>query len=83
MTEVTSGELQKDLVDVLRRVEDGKDVTITVDGRPVAALHVPASRPTFVSREAFVARVASCPADAGLAADLQELVQGSTDDLGR
>lgn len=81
MAEVASRELRNDTRGVLRRVEAGEDVIITVDGRPVAALRMLATRPTFVSREAFLARFALHQADAGLAAELRSLAPDTTDDL--
>jgi prevent-host-death family protein len=38
MSEVASRELRNDTAGVLRRVREGEDVTITVNGRPVAVL---------------------------------------------
>ena len=81
MTEVASRELRNNTRRLLERVEAGEDVTITVNGRPVAVLR-PAGSPTrWVSRQAFAARVLGRQADAGLARDLDELAPDTTDDL--
>jgi prevent-host-death family protein len=79
MTEVASRELRNDTRGVLRRVEAGEDVTITVDGRPVAVLRPIANRQRWIPRAEFVARLRQ--ADSGLATDLRELAPDTTDDL--
>ncbi|WP_219412684.1 type II toxin-antitoxin system Phd/YefM family antitoxin [Pseudonocardia nigra] len=38
MADVTDRELRDDLLDVMRRVVDGEEFDVTVDGRPVARL---------------------------------------------
>ena len=81
MTEVASRELRNNTRQLLERVEAGEDVTITVNGRPVAVLR-PAGSPTrWISRRAFASRVLEHQADAGLADDLQKLSPDTTDDL--
>jgi len=81
MTEVASRELRNDTRGLLRRVESGEDVTITVDGRPVATLHSIGLRPRWISRKDFVERVLSHQADAELRSDLRELAPDTTDEL--
>jgi prevent-host-death family protein len=81
MGEVASRELRNDTRGVLRRVENGEDVVITVDGRPVAALQPIGRRPRWVSRERFVAAFAPAQADSGLRAELRDLAPDTTDDL--
>lgn len=79
MAEIASRELRNDTRGVLRRVEAGEDVTITVDGRPVAVLRPIAARQRWVPRAEFLARLRQ--ADAGLAVDLRRLAPDTTDDL--
>jgi len=81
MTEVPSRELRNRTRLLLDRVAAGEQITITVDGRPVARLVPPEPRPRWMTRDAFVARVLGHQADAGLAADLAELAPDSTADL--
>jgi prevent-host-death family protein len=38
MTEIPDGELREHVSEVLRRVEAGEELVVTVDGRPVAEL---------------------------------------------
>ncbi|MFT4229228.1 MAG: type II toxin-antitoxin system Phd/YefM family antitoxin [Microbacterium sp.] len=74
MADIPVRELRNDTAGVLRRVEAGEDITITVHGRPVARL-VPARedgrRP--MPREEFVARMRRHQADPGLRDLLREL----------
>jgi prevent-host-death family protein len=84
MTEsVASRDLRNDTAGVLRRVESGERVTITVNGRPVAEL-VPLrrSRRSWIRRDELVARLDTAQADPGLRDDLARLAGDTTDDLG-
>ena len=81
MGEVASRELRNDTRAVLRRVEGGEDVVITVDGRPVAVLHPVGTRPRWLTRRQFVDRFAGRQADPGLTEDLRALAPDTTDDL--
>lgn len=81
VTEVASRELRNRTRLLLDRVAAGERITITVDGRPVARLVPPESRPRWMARDIFIARVLGHQADAGLAADLAELAPDSTADL--
>ncbi|WP_322769093.1 type II toxin-antitoxin system prevent-host-death family antitoxin [Frankia sp. Cr1] len=76
-----SRELRNDTRGLLRRVEAGEELLITVDGRPVARLAAVGRRPRFISREEFVRRFLSRQADPELRADLDELAADTTDDL--
>jgi prevent-host-death family protein len=80
MGEIASRELRNDTRGLLRRVEAGEDVIITVDGRPVAVLRPVGQRPRWVSRGEFAGRVLR-QADAALAGELRSLAPDSTDDL--
>jgi prevent-host-death family protein len=78
MTEIPARELRNHVSEVLRRVEAGEELLVTVSGRPVATL-VPISR----SRPRFLpaAEVLGWPkADAGLRAELREMLSETTDD---
>jgi prevent-host-death family protein len=78
---VASRELRNDTRGLLRRVEAGEDVVITVDGRPVAVLRPIAARPRWVSRREFIHRFSGRQADPAMAVDLRELAPDTTDDL--
>lgn len=83
MRTVASRELRNRTRDVLEQVEAGDEVTITVDGRPVATLRAAAAhRPRFIGRAAFVDLVAGRQADPTLAGELRGLAPDTTDDLG-
>jgi prevent-host-death family protein len=81
MTEVASRDLRNNTRALLERVEAGESITITVDGRPVATLEPARRRPRFVSRDVFVNEVLTHRADAGLVADLRNLVPDDTEEL--
>ena len=78
---VASRELRNKTRTLLNRVEAGKSVTITVDGRPVAVLQPVGRRPRWLSREEFVARIVGRQADPGLRAELRAIAPDTTDDL--
>ena len=80
MSDVPSRELRNDTRGVLTRVEQGEDIRITVDGRPVATLRPLARRSPWMRRADFLAEVAGYQADAGLADELALLAPGTTDD---
>jgi antitoxin (DNA-binding transcriptional repressor) of toxin-antitoxin stability system len=75
--------LRNETAGLLRRVEAGESVVITVRGKPVADL-VPhsAEAPRWLAPEE-VAEIASArAADPGLRGDLERLAGESTEDLG-
>lgn len=83
MSEVASRDLRNDTAGVLRRVQAGERVVITVSGRPVAQL-VPLqrSRRDWLGRAELIKRLAGATADPGLRDDLARLAGDTTDDLG-
>jgi prevent-host-death family protein len=80
---VATRELRNDTAGVLRRVEAGESVVITVRGRPVADL-VPHRRdsPGWLGPDEVAAIAAASAADPGLRSDLERLAGDTTDDLG-
>lgn len=83
MSEVPSRELRNDTAGVLRRVQSGERVTITVNGRAVADLvPVQQSPRSWLGRDELVSRLSRFQADPGLRDDLQRLAGDTTDDLG-
>jgi prevent-host-death family protein len=81
VADVASRELRNDTRGLLRRVEAGEEVFITVDGRRVAVLQPVGSRPRWLARAEFMARLSGRQADPSLAEDLRELAPDTTDDL--
>jgi prevent-host-death family protein len=80
---IASRELRNDTAGVLRRVKEGEEVVITVNGEPVAQLiSMPERRSFFLSRDQFLQRLATAQADPALRDDLDRLAGDSTDDLG-
>lgn len=81
MADVASRELRNQTRALLDRAASGEHITITVDGRPVAQLGPTPDRPRWMARNRFVNDVLSHQADAGLASELSELSDETTDDL--
>lgn len=81
MGQVASRELRNNTRGVLERVESGEEVTITVDGKPVAVLVPLSHRRRTLTREEFLARFDHHQADAGLTKELAEMLPDTTDDL--
>lgn len=81
MTEVASRQLRNATRALLDRVAAGENITITVDGRPVAMLVPSEARQRWMLRDVFAARILGHQADPGLAADLGALASDTTDDL--
>ena len=81
MPEIPARDLRNDTAGVLRRVEAGEDVTITVHGRPVARL-VPVDSPSRrpIPWQEFVGRMERHQADPGLRDELRELAGEMTDE---
>jgi len=81
MTDVPARELRNDVSRVLRRVEAGERLRVTVSGRPVAELVPLAARPRSMSWETFVEGIEEWRADPGLDRDLADLLPETTDDV--
>lgn len=82
MVEVATRELRNDTAGVLRRVEAGEKVTITVRGKPVADLvpHRPEG-PRWLGPDEVVDLLSKHSADPGLRDDLQRLAGETIDEL--
>lgn len=76
-------ELRNNTAGVLRRVEGGESVVITVRGRPVADLvpHQPEG-PRWLGPDEVMEIVTKYSADPGLRDDLERIAGDTTDDLG-
>ena len=81
VTDIPARDLRNDVSGVLRRVESGQRLRVTVSGRPVAELVPLARRPSSISWEAFIENSAEWRADAALAEELKALVPDTTDDI--
>jgi prevent-host-death family protein len=83
MVEVATRELRNDTAGVLRRVEAGETVTITVRGKPVADLvpHRPAG-PRWMPRDELIELLKTHSADPGLRDDLAWISGETTDEDG-
>lgn len=66
---------------ILRRVEAGESIVVTVDRRPVAALVPLERRPAWVPAQQVWRRIQAGAADFGLAAELDRLIPDRVADL--
>ena len=73
-------DLRNTVSEVLRRVESGEQLTVTVDRRPVAEI-VPLRRRRIVPAVEALAIASRHPADRGILEDVAELLSDSTDDV--
>lgn len=78
-SEVSVRELRNHMADVLRRVEAGERLRVTVDRRPVAELAPLPARATWVPRQRAVESLVQ--ADMGLTRELAEALPDTVDDL--
>ncbi|MDQ3463089.1 MAG: type II toxin-antitoxin system prevent-host-death family antitoxin [Actinomycetota bacterium] len=81
MTDLPARELRNDVSAVLRRVESGERLRVTVSGRPVAELVPLVTRPSSISWRALQESLISARADAALTRELAELNPDTTDDM--
>jgi len=81
MEDVSVRELRNQVSAVLRRVEAGERVRITVGRRPVAELAPLEDRPIWVSGAVLRTLLNEERADPGLRDDLADALQQTTDDL--
>lgn len=79
MSEIASRDLRHDTRAVLRRVEDGEDITITVAGRPVAVLRPLSARGRWMSSAEVLRRLDRSQTDAALTRELHDLNPETTD----
>jgi prevent-host-death family protein len=81
VADIPARELRNNVSGVLRRVEAGERIRVTVSGRPVVEVSPLPGRPQTISWEAFLAEADDWRADPGLAKDLAELLPETTDDV--
>lgn len=81
MADVAARDLRNDVSAVLRRVEAGERLRVTVSGRAVAELVPLPRRPQSMTWQQFTEHLAGGQADPELAADLADLLPDFTDDL--
>jgi prevent-host-death family protein len=81
MVDVPARDLRNDVSAVLRRVEAGERLRVTVSGRPVAEIVPLPKRPRSIPWDAFIQGSERWRADPGLTKELEDLLPGTTDDL--
>lgn len=80
MDDIPARELRNDVSAVLRRVERGERLRVTVNGRPVAELVPLPRRPDSLPWKEFQRVLEGARADAALSLELVELLPETTDD---
>jgi prevent-host-death family protein len=81
VTDIPARELRNDVSGVLRRVESGERLRVTVSGRPVAEIVPLTRRPRSLLWDEFLQGSDEWRADPGLAGELRKLVPDTTDDV--
>ena len=81
MADIPARDLRNDVSAVLRRVERGERLRVTVSGRPVAELVPLPTRPRSVAWDTFLRDSDRWRADPELARELSDLLPDTTDDL--
>lgn len=81
MSEISVRELRNNVSSVLRRVEAGERLNVTVNGRPVAELTPLSLKASSMNWEEFIADQGDWSADGNLALELVELIPDTTDDI--
>jgi prevent-host-death family protein len=82
MSTVATRDLRNDTAGVLRRVQAGEQIVITVNGKPVAQLvPLPAAGGRWIPRAELARRLRTAQADPELRGDLARLAGETTDDL--
>lgn len=80
---IATRELRNDTAGVLRRVQAGEEVVITVRGVPVAQIMaIVPKRRRWIPGAEMLRRLDVAQADAGLRDDVRRLAGETTDDLG-
>lgn len=81
MPDIPARDLRNNVSAVLRRVEAGERLRVTVSGRPVAELGPLQTRPGTMPWDALFSGTHDWRADPGLAKELADLLPDTTDDV--
>jgi len=81
MRSIPQRELRNNISRVLREVEAGESVTVTVDGRPVAQIVPVESRRVFVPRQQLQRLLHDAPLDRDFTADVDAALDETVDTL--
>jgi len=81
MRTIPQRELRNDIGRILREVEGGETIEVTVDGRPVARLVPIEGRRTWVPWEVVEKIRREAPLDPGFAKDIDDAVGDTIDGL--
>lgn len=79
--DIPQRELRNDIAAVLREVEAGNTLRITVRGKPTAELVPVSEEPSFLSPEQVASLLSEAPLDPGFEADLDAALGETIDEL--
>jgi prevent-host-death family protein len=82
IVEIATRELRNKTADLLKRVEAGESMVITVRGKPVADLVPHKNEPRWLTPSDVLAIREIADRDPTFGADLRRLTEGTTDELG-
>jgi prevent-host-death family protein len=83
MADVPARDLRNQVSRILRRVQAGERLRITVSGRPVAELTPLGRKPRSMPATEFWPAVSRARADAALSDELRSALPDTTDDVGQ
>lgn len=81
MADIPARDLRNQVSRILRRVQAGERLRVTVSGRPVAELAPLGRKPRSMPAAEFWAALSRARADAGLSKDLRSALPDTTDDV--
>lgn len=81
MSTISVRQLRNEVSDIVRRAERGEELTVTVNGRAAARIVPLSSKPRSIPWSVLTAAMAGAAADAGLVAELAEVLAETTDDV--
>lgn len=81
MSSITVRQLRNEVSDIVRRAENGEELTVTVNGRPAARIVPLVTKPRSLPWHTLIGAMDRATADPELADDLANVLTGTTDDL--
>jgi prevent-host-death family protein len=81
MADIPARDLRNHVSKILRRVQAGERLRVTVSGRPVAELNPLGRKPRTMPAREFWSALSRVQADTSLGDDLSSALRGTTDDV--
>ena len=80
MSSITVRQLRNEVSDIVRRAENGEELTVTVNGRPAARIVPLVTKPRSLPWHTLISAMGRAAADPELRDDLASVLTGTTDD---